>query len=209
MNKTHKHILIIAVSFFMTLATSAFADNQDKNSIQKVESYFKNLKTLQANFIQTDHNGGALTGTFYLNRPGKLRFEYNENEDFIVADGASIFYYDSYMKQRSHMPLKNSLAFFVLQPDIDLFHDVSIQDITQDDHFLNITLTLPDDPGAGSLTLGFVVFDNGRIHLKKWIVSDAQGLTTTVALNNLKTDVTFDKNLFFYSDPNRGKNTFN
>ena len=83
--------------------------------IQTAEEYLNNLKTMKAEFIQIAHNGAQLSGMFYLNRPGELRFEYNEVDDFIVADGLLIYFYDSELKEQTNAPIGQTLADFLLR----------------------------------------------------------------------------------------------
>ncbi len=104
----HFILLLLAMFSFMPLAHA-----QDMASdIARAENYLRNLSTVKADFIQTAHNGSRLSGTFYLNRPGKLRFEYNEVDDFIVADGFFIYFYDSEMQEQTNAPIGQTLADF-------------------------------------------------------------------------------------------------
>ena len=68
-------------------------------SARKAENYLRGLKTAKANFIQSTSSGLQLFGTFYLDRPGKLRFEYDALDDFVVADGIFIYFYDSELEE--------------------------------------------------------------------------------------------------------------
>ena len=80
------------------------------NEITQAESYFTGLKTVKSRFVQTSADGSQTRGTFYLNRPGKLRFEYDPpSKDFVVADGLFIYFYDGEMKQHAAV-CRNRLA---------------------------------------------------------------------------------------------------
>ncbi len=68
----------------------------------------KGLKTVKARFVQTAPDGGQTRGTFYLNRPGKLRFQYDPPlKDFVVADGLFIYFYDGELEQQSNAPISH------------------------------------------------------------------------------------------------------
>lgn len=182
-------------------AAAVAQNNAGAVSIARAENYLQNLNTLKARFLQTAHNGSQLVGTFYLNRPGKLRFEYDEPiEDFIVADGFFIYFYDSELGEQSNAPIGQTLADFLLRPDISLSGDIAVENIMRSENLLQIKITQSVDPAAGSLTLGF---EENPFKLKKWRVTDAQGLITEIELFNMETGIDLDKSLFIYMDPKR------
>jgi outer membrane lipoprotein-sorting protein len=203
---------LIALYFTLFLLTAtwiapAFAQAQTKEilppSARKVERYLQNLTTAHARFLQTGPDGSQLTGTFYLSRPGKLRFEYDDPiDDFIVADGFFIYFYDSELGEQSNAPIGQTLADFILRRDLSLSGDLQVADIRHTGQLMLITLTQSDDPAAGSITLGF---DPDPLELKKWRITDGAGFMTEIELSQFEKDVTFDRrDLFAYRDPNTG-----
>lgn len=178
-------------------------------SVARIEKYLQGLTTARARFLQTAPNGTQTIGTFYLNRPGKLRFEYDDPiKDFIVADGYFIYFYDSELGEQSNAPIGQTLADFLLRPAIKLSDDITVKDIQRTGRLLAVTLVQTDDPGAGSLTLGF---EENPLKLKKWRVSDPTGAITEIELFKLETGIPLDDNLFVYMNPNRldGKPDYN
>lgn len=196
----------IFLSFIITLfipfsAALAERDNDDASSVARVEAYLQNLETMQARFLQTAHNGSQLVGTFYLSRPGKLRFEYDDPvKDFIVADGFFIYFYDSELGEQSNAPIGQTLADFLLRKDIKLRDDIMVEKIGRNENLLTVKITQAADPEAGSLTLGF---EKNPLKLKKWRVTDAQGMITEIELFDIKTGIELEKSLFVYIDPKR------
>ena len=93
--KVIKYAVIIA--FFMAPSAQA----QQNPDVQAVQKYLNSLNTMWAKFIQTSPDGDSVSGTFYLNRPGRLRFEYDAPvDDFVVADGNFIYFYDAAVKEQ-------------------------------------------------------------------------------------------------------------
>ncbi len=174
--------------------------------VEQAEDYLRNLHTMKADFIQTAYNGSRLSGTFYLNRPGKLRFEYNEVDDFIVADGLFIYFYDAELKEQTNAPIGQTLADFLLREDLTLRDDVAIQDIEEKDNLQVVTIAEADDPAAGSVRL---YFTKEPYALYKWHVIDAAGLTTEIMLRNVERDIDLPSNLFAYIKPKDDKPHFN
>ncbi len=201
-----KKILFIAglfLSLSMFVPMFAQAANGD---VQKAEDYLRNLGTVQADFVQSTDNGSRLSGTFYLNRPGKLRFEYNETDDFIVADGIFIYFYDSEMKEQSNAPIGQTLADFLLRKDLSLTNDLNVKKVEREGGYKIFTLAQKDDDGAGLVKL---FFSEAPFALQKWQVIDAAGMTTEIKLSNMKRNVKLPASLFAYIAPKGDKPVYN
>lgn len=204
----HLNIIVLFLLIFTSvLAMSSVSNAQTAASdIQKAETYLKNLNTAKADFIQTAYNGTRLSGTFYLNRPGKLRFEYNEVDDFIVADGTFIYFYDSELGEQTNAPIGQTLADFLLRKDLKLSGKLTVQKISKEKNFKTFLLTEKDNEGAGSVKL---FFDEEPFALKKWQIVDAAGLMTEVALSNMQRDIKLPASLFAYFKPKQDKSSYN
>ena len=170
-----------------------------KDDIKKVEKYLQTLKSARARFVQTTHDGTQLVGTFYLQRPGKLRFEYDPPiEDFVVADGLFIYFYDAELGEQTNAPIGQTLADFFLRKDLKLEGDIKVEEVKRGGGFLQVKLIQSADPDAGSLTLGF---KEEPFELNKWRVVDGQGLITEIELFYFKEDIKHAPNLFVYKNP--------
>lgn len=172
----------------------------------KAQNYLRDLKTAKADFIQRSSLGGRLSGTFYLDRPGRLRFEYNEVKDFIVADGFFIYFYDSELEEQTNAPIGQTLADFLLRKDLTFEDDLTVQETYKKGGYSFITLVQADDPQAGNVQL---IFSDIPYSLRKWRVTDPQGETTEIELKNMERDIDLPNTLFGYLDPNKGKKRFN
>lgn len=201
-----KNLLLIISAFLILVPTVSYADNA--SDIKRVEDYLRTFDTARARFVQTTHNGVQLVGTFYLDRPGKLRFEYDPPiEDFVVADGFFIYFYDAEAKEQTNAPIGQTLADFILREHIALSGDIKVVDVTRASEVLQVKLVQEADPEAGSLTLGF---QEEPFQLKKWRIVDGQGLITEVELFYLKSGMTHPSGLFVYADPTpRATKSFN
>lgn len=185
------------------------AQTVSPDEIKRAESWLQNLHTAQARFIQTTHDGTQLVGTFYLSRPGKLRFEYDPPlEDFVVADGVFIYFYDAELQEQTNAPIGTTLANFFLRKDFSLEGDLKVIETKRAGGFIQIKVTQTDEPEAGSITFAFT---EDPFELKKWRVVDPQGLITEVELFYLKTGINLDSKLFVYIDPQKqdGKARYN
>lgn len=171
----------------------------EKADLGRVEAYLDGIDTLKSQFLQISDSGQSVRGTFYLKRPGRMRIEYDQPvEDFVVADGSFVFFWDAELKQQSNAPIGSTLADFILRPDLKLSGDVTVTGVERGQGVLEVTLVQSSDPGLGKLTL---VFEDQPLRLRKWRVLDAQGLTTEVALLNPEAGVALKDELFYFREP--------
>ena len=206
-----KIIFLVSLLFLAASAPALAAEtagpDANQAQIKRIESYLNDIRTLKARFTQTGPDGKALSGVFYLSRPGKLRFEYDPPvTDFIVADGIFIYFYDGQMGEQSNMPISNSLADFFLRKKLDLSGDIMVSEFKKRNGLFQLTLAQSVDPAAGSITL-FLTPE--PLALKKWTVVDAQGLKTTIELSETESGIRLKDHLFYYHDPDRKIPNFN
>ncbi|PCJ03220.1 MAG: outer membrane lipocarrier LolA family protein [Alphaproteobacteria bacterium] len=201
--------IVCLVVMAVPLVSVAAEKQVDTKAIDRAEKYLQDMKTAQARFVQTTHNGAQLVGTFYLQRPGKLRFEYDPPmEDFIVADGVFIYFYDAVLEEQTNAPIQSTLANFFLRKNFSFDGDLMVKDAKYAGGLLQIRVVQADDQDAGSITFAF---SEKPFELKKWRVVDGQGMITEIELFYLKTGMKHDSDLFVYVNPNKkdGKPRYN
>ena len=197
--------IALALMTFTFPADAAAPENA--RTIQNVQKYLNSFRTAKARFVQTTHDGTQLVGTFYLQRPGKLKFVYDDPiKDFVVADGVFIYFYDAELKEQTNAPIGQTMADFILRDNLKLSGDVTVNDVTRSGQYLQVGLTQTDDQGGGSLILAF---DEKPLQLKKWRVVDPQGLITEIELFYLETGVKHPKGFFAYHPPKANKPRLN
>lgn len=174
--------------------------------IQTAQDWLNGLGTAKARVIQTGADGRQATGTFYLNRPGRLRFEYDPPVmDFIVADGYFIHFYDAEMQEVSNAPIGQTLADFILRDHLNLSDpksDLVVEETRHAGNIFRLVLVQSEDPYAGSVMLDFT---KEPFQLVQWVIADAQGGTTQVELLDLERDQQLAGTLFRFVDPNEKK----
>lgn len=181
-------------------------DAKQKAEAAKVSAYLSSVQTLVGNFVQIGPDGSRSTGDFYMQKPGKIRFEYDAPSTIsIVADGTSVVVRDRKLATQDTYPLSQTPLRYLLSDRIDLLRDTKVVAITADDLYISITLE-EQNPlvGTSRLMLMLGVKDN---QLKQWTVTDPQGYDTTVAVYNLDSTKKPDPGMFKidftnYSTPN-------
>ncbi len=172
----------------------------DVAAIRRVEAYLNKLKTVQARFIQVSSNGAQAEGDIYISRPGRMRIQYDPPSPvFIVADGSWLIYVDKELDQVSYMPLESTPAGILLDAKISILGgDFTITHFENEADVIRITLYKTDDPGKGILTL---IFSDRPLTLKKWTITDTQGILTSVSLIGSRFGIPLDGNLFKFKSP--------
>lgn len=206
MKKYIPFLAVLAVLMMPSITVAKTSGSNVPSDIQKAEEYLRNLTTAKADFIQRAHNGARLSGTFYLDRPGRLRFEYNEVDDFIVADGFFIYFFDSELREQTNAPIGQTLADFLLRKDLTLTGDIQVQEIGQENGLKTYLLAQSDDMAGGTVKL---FFNETPFALKKWQVTDAAGMTTEIELKNLEVDLKLANSLFGFIHPDKKNKGYN
>lgn len=164
------------------------------------------ITTMRADFVQTDANGGRLSGTLTLKRPGRIRFQYQPGVPLlIVSDGAALTMIDYEVRQVQRWPIRNSPLGALLDPDKDVARFARLSPTGRPD-LVSIAIRDPGHPEYGTLTLLMVrkASAPGGLELDSWISTDAQARRTMVRLINPQYGVNVNDNTFRWNDPRPG-----
>ena len=170
-------------------------DSKQRAEAAKVSAYLSSLQTLVGQFVQVGPDGSRTTGDFYMQKPGKIRFEYDAPSNIsIIADGQSVVVRDTKLATQDTYPLSQTPLRFLLSNRIDLMQDTKVVGVSADDLYISITLE-EQNPlvGTSRLMLMYGVKDN---QLKQWTITDPQGYDTTVAVYNLDSTKKPDPSMF-------------
>ena len=176
---------------------SLFATFDDKQKAQaaKVSNYLSSLQTVIGNFVQVGPDGTKTKGQFFIQKPGKLRFEYDPPSPIaIIADGSMLAVRDQRLATQDIYPLSQTPLRYLLSDRIDLLKDTNVVSVTSDDLFISITIEERQILLGTSRLLLMVGAKDGQ--LKQWTVTDPQGYDTTVAVFNLDKTKRPDPDLF-------------
>ncbi len=174
--------------------TMAF-DAKQRTLIDRVNVYLMSLQTLIGDFVQVGADGRKVEGKFYLQKPGRIRFEYNPPSPIeLVADGSSVVVRDRSLGTQDLYPLSQTPLRFLLSDRIDLLRDTNVIGISADDMFISVAIEEKQTLGGTHRVL--LMFNAKDTQLKQWTVTDPQGYDTTVALSNLEAGHKLDQTMF-------------
>ena len=178
---------------------------QDRADIARAEAALNAIHTLKARFQQIAPNGGISGGTAWLDRPGRMRFQYDAPAPFLLVAGYGLLtFYDSQLQQTSNIPLGRTPVGLLLQDNLKLSGDVTVTQVSRLPGQLQVTLIRTATPSEGSITL---IFADNPLTLRSWTVVDAQRQETRISLYDVQLGGTFDQSLFVFIDPKFFGNT--
>ncbi len=167
----------------------------DAAVIARVQDYLNALHSLKARFLQVAPNGAVTSGTAWLERPGRMRFQYDPPTPLLLVAGHGfVLFSDSKLGQTSNIPIGQTPLGILLAPHIDLTGGgLEVSGVRRLPGEVQLTLVRRANPGEGSLTLTLAT---DPLSLRQWTVTDAQGQRTTVSLTDVHLGGHFDPGLF-------------
>jgi outer membrane lipoprotein-sorting protein len=173
--------------------------SQDKKHIARIETYLDKIKSITAKFSQVSPDGGVSYGAFYLQRPGKLRMEYEQPTPVLVmTSGENIIYFDKELDQVTNISLDSTLVGFLTRNKIRFDNTVTIAFFERGEKSLRVALVQSARPQDGMMTLEF---SDEPLILRNIIMTDSAAQSTVVSLANARFDEALDPALFVFKDP--------
>ncbi|MCM2440318.1 outer membrane lipoprotein carrier protein LolA [Agrobacterium vitis] len=170
----------------------AYAQAQ-ASAAQRIADHFASVKTMMGEFVQFGPRGEQTAGKFYIERPGKLRFNYEQPSPMrVISDGRNVAIGNLKMKTWDVYPLSKTPLSLLLSDRIDLGHQM-VRQVKEEQDLTTIVLGDKSIFGDQTITL---MFDPKTFELRQWTVTDAQGKDTSVMIFNVQQGVNFDEKVF-------------
>jgi outer membrane lipoprotein-sorting protein len=174
---------------------SAPYDGSQRAVVDKISSYLTSLQTLIGDFVQIGPDGTRAVGKFYIQKPGRVRFEYDPPSPIdVISDGSSVVVRDRNLATQDLYPLSQTPLRYLLAEQLDLTRDTNLVAISQDNAFVSLTIE------ERQLLIGthrmVLMFNAKDLQLRQWTITDPQGYETTVAVYNLDSTHKPDPGMF-------------
>lgn len=181
-----------AAAFSIILLSVAPAAAVDEKA-QKIANHFASVKTMMGEFVQLSPDGNQIAGKFFISRPGKLRFNYEQPSPVrVISDGRNLVVGNQKLKTWSLYPLRTTPLKLLLSDKIDLKSKM-IKSVEQTDTLTTIVMGDRTIFGKSTITM---MFDPNSYELRQWTIRDAQGKDTTVMVFNVETGVDLAAKVF-------------
>lgn len=182
-------------------AQSSLSD-ADRAALNQAQSYLQGLTSAQGTFVETGAGGQRREGRFYLQRPGRMRFEYTTPAGLlVVADGSNVKRWDPRLEVFRQVPLNQTPLSTFLAREVRLDQGVTIERVTRmQSGAFAITARDARRPRDGQVILAFA---GNPLRLQEWTITDAQGARTRTQLTTLQPAPGLAASLFRLTDPTR------
>jgi len=185
---------VVLSALALLFAAALPAKAQGQVGVPEIEKYLNSLRTLQARFVQTNPNGSIIQGTFYVRRPGRLRFEYDAPSQLkIVADGFQVTMWDPTTKDFGQWPIGWTAASFLVKDPLSLSGDLRVEKLERVNGLIEATMSQAKKPQDGKVIVRFV---ENPLTLRGWTIIDNRGQQVTVALTGMQTGMQLADSLF-------------
>ena len=190
----------VFITFFLTIIYSYPTNSSEQNfsAQQLIEKFFKNLQTLEADFIQVSPSGMISNGKLFLELPGKLRIDYKKpNNLLITCKGFWIVIQNRKLKVTNNLPLDQTPLFILLNKKIQFDNQSLDFSLKKNTGVIELRIKQSGKEDSGELFLEFI---ENPFDLKKWIIIDPNGQKTTVLIQNARYNIKIPHTLFFPED---------
>ena len=183
---------------FILISSVSFSSDEKRDLIKDIQTYFLNLKTLEADFIQIGPRGNISKGKLYLDLPGKIRIDYKQpNNLLITSQGFWLYIQDRKLKQTNNVPIKQTPLNYLLKKNID-FNNKSLDlKIKKEAGLIILSIKELNKLDESKLILQF---SEKPLNLKKWVIEDEFNNQTNVLLQNLHLGIKRSHLLFFHDE---------
>ncbi|MCA1970499.1 MAG: outer membrane lipoprotein carrier protein LolA [Rhizobium sp.] len=165
----------------------------DPAAAQRIADHFSSVKTMMGEFVQFGPRGEQTGGKFFIQRPGKLRFNYEKPSPMrVIADGKNVVIGNMKLKTWDLYPLSKTPLSLLLSEKIDLGHQM-VRDVKQEADLTTIVLGDKTIFGDSTITL---MFDPKTFDLRQWTITDVQAKDTSVMIFNVQNGVQLDPSVF-------------
>ena len=173
----------------------------DRAVLARAQATLQNLASAQGSFVETS-GAQRREGRFWLQRPGKMRFEYSNPAGLlVVSDGNNVKRYDPRLNVFRQVPLGMTPLSTFLARNVRLDQGVRIDRVTRmQSGAFAITARDERRPNEGSVILAF---SGSPLRLQEWTITDAQGSRTRTQLTSLQPASGLAASLFRLTDPTR------
>ncbi|MEM0899984.1 MAG: outer membrane lipoprotein carrier protein LolA [Pseudomonadota bacterium] len=160
---------------------------------QKIANHFSSVKTMMGEFVQFGPSGEQTGGKFFIERPGKVLFLYEEPSNIrVVADGSTVVVNNKKLDTWDTYPLSQTPLNLILGDRIDL-GGKRVQKVEENADLTTVVMADKKAFGDSQITM---MFDPSSYDLRQWTIRDAKGKDTTVMIFNVEEGVTFANNTF-------------
>lgn len=176
-----RRLLLASTAAALAAPRAAFANTIP---LTELSGYLNGIQTAESPFTQINSDGSVSTGTLYIHRPGRVRFEYDSDDLLVMAGGGQVAIFDGASNAPPEQyPLDETPLRIILQRNVNLSQSGMVSEHFFDGTATRVVAQDPARPNIGTITL---VFTPNPIELRQWVITENGGEQTTVILGALE-----------------------
>ena len=167
-------------SIFLIFIFSAEVTLPKNKSIKLIKDYLGDIKTLQAEFSQTNQTEDIMTGIFFLKKPGKIRLSYDPPQNLqIVSKQQAVLIFDPKNGGSGPLtyPLHSTPLSFLIKDDLSLLINENGESLELD----NLIIFKVRNPQYNLS----IEFNKNPVSLLGWEFENQMGELIKIRLNNI------------------------
>lgn len=179
----NRRTFALAPAAFVLSLGLAPAASAAKIPLNEISRYLNGLKTVTSEFTQVNPDGTISTGTVYIHRPGRVRFEYNNDNTLVLASGGQVAVFDPKSTGGPQQyPLSKTPLSIILDANVNLGRANMVTGYSEAKNSTVVTAQDPQHPEYGNIKMVFT----SPTELRQWVVTDDTGQKTTVILGEMR-----------------------
>jgi outer membrane lipoprotein-sorting protein len=183
---------------FMSLTPiAAVAQATPREIVEEVSEKFSSIATMTGEFVQFGPDGQQTGGVFYIERPGKIRFNYEPPAEIeVISNGKTLAVHNRKLETWNFYPLSKTPLKLLLADSID-FDEQNVHSVVTEDDLT--TIVIGDDKVFGDALIT-LMFDPKSYDLRQWTIKDPNGKETSVMVFNVEKNVRFGDSMFYFNE---------
>ena len=174
--------------------------NDKERAVRAITNHFSSVPTMTGEFIQFGPSGEQTGGKFFIHRPGKIRFEYEDPSPLmVVSNGRTLGVRNKKLKTWQFLPLKKTPLSLLLSKEIKVT-DKSVRSVEAGEDVTRVVMGDRNLFGDSEITL---LFDPNSYDLRQWTIKDNQGKETSVMIFNVEKNVKISNKMFQLKKPRK------
>ena len=178
--------------FIFIYSINAFSE--ENKLINIIEEDWDSSQTISGRFLQ-EINDDILSGNFYIHKPYKSNFTYDNGLENIITSRFFINIVDNNGYLVDRYPILNQPVYKILSDEISLEETFNVLSVKRIDNEIRINLASKDnsDNSAAKIKLAF---NEDDYTLKNWEIVDELGQSTYLEFTKIRKNISIDQKWF-------------
>ena len=190
-SKLNKHLGYLAIS---VLILSISVSSAKAIELKSIEDYLNSVHSLEAKFNQTNYDGSESSGLIWLEKPGKLRLEYEQPSSLLVISSsgftAVIDRLSNTLPQRYFT--KNIPLNFLVEKNVNFLEEENSFALSESEDTIKLKIFI--DNSESKLIINFTT---NPLTISGWTIQTATGEIITLNLFDTKFNVEITEDWIF------------